>query len=126
MHACKTDRALHCFTWMIVKHNEAANFRERMAVHELMLFVPKRCTEKKKKEIIARTLIYLQLVTVYSFIINLQFTIFHHPISFFFSFLERSISSLFFLLKENNMVCTQAVERKSSKQYYLTVKVSPR
>lgn len=90
MHACKTDRALHCFTWMIVKHNEAANFRERMAVHELMLFVPKRCTEKKKKEIIARTLIYLQLVTVYSFIVNLQFTIFHHPI-FIFLFFSRKI-----------------------------------
>lgn len=129
MHACKTDRALHCFTWMIVKHNEAANFRERMAVHELMLFVLKRCTEKKKKEIIARTLIYLQLVTKVlsirlSLIFSLQFFII--PFSFFFSFLERSISSLFFLLKENNMVCTQAVERKSSKQYYLTVKVSPR
>lgn len=129
MHACKTDRALHCFTWMIVKHNEAANFRERMAVHELMLFVPKRCTEKKKKEIIARTLIYLQLVTKVlsirlSLIFSLQFFII--PFSFFFFFLERSISSLFFLLKENNMVCTQAVERKSSKQYYLTVKVSPR
>lgn len=88
MHACKTDRALHCFTWMIVKHNEAANFRERMAVHELMLFVPKRCTEKKKKEIIARTLIYLQLVTkVLSIRLSLIFSLQFFIIPFHFSFL---------------------------------------
>lgn len=49
---------------------------------------------------------HLQLVTFYSFIINLQFTTFHRPVPFFFSFLffQRSMSSLFFLLKQNNVM----------------------
>lgn len=127
MHACKTDRALHCFTWMIVKHNEAANFRalprnERMAVHELMLFVPERCAEKnrgewikwtwrkeKKKEMETRT--YTNVPTVgryflfvYPLIFSLQFFI---PFFFFLSsFLERWIYRASFSSShgENNMI----------------------
>lgn len=156
MHACKTDRALHCFTWMIVKHNEAANFRalprnERMAVHELMLFVPERCAKKnrgewikwtwrkeKKKEMETRT--YTNVPTVghyflfvYPLIFSLQFFI---PFFFFLSLLFSKDGyieplSLPHMEKTTWYVCVrtfpwQAVERKSSKQYYLTVKVSPR
>lgn len=72
--------------------------RQRMAVHELMLFVAERCAEKnrreheenkKKKGNRNNCTMYLQLVTFYSFIINLEFTTFHRPVPFFFSFLSK-------------------------------------
>lgn len=54
VYACKTDRALHCFTWMIVKHNEAANFRalpRTSGCPRAYAFVSKRVHGEKQKRI---------------------------------------------------------------------------
>lgn len=87
--------------------------RQRMAVHELMLFVAERCAEKnrrergenkKKKEIetIAQCTYSWSLSIRLSLIFSLQ--LFIVPFHFSFLFFQRSMSSLFFLLKQNNVM----------------------